>query len=508
MMESLQHLFNGFGLIMNPAILLGALFGGILGVIVGALPGLGSAAGCALLLPLTFKMDPTMAIVTLCALYYGNMFGGCISSILINIPGDSPAVMAALDGYSLTKKGKPGKALLIAFIASFIGGLLGAIILTIMGDVLANIGLAFGPPEIAMLIFIAMTSIGWALGEAPVKGMISTFFGLLLATIGQDIVTGKARMTFGSVNLFGGLSFIPVVIGLFGFSQIIGNIMNMDEADSKQKALTVGRIRLKDSLPTRTEWLRIIPASIRGSILGFFIGLLPGSGATMAASLSYITEKRVSKYRDEMGHGAVNGLAACESADNAASIGSFAPLLSLGIPGSATSAILLGGLLMWGLQPGPLFMKQNPEFSWSLIASMYVGDLMIALLCILTIPFLVNILKVPLRTLTPIIVVISVVGAYSVNQNPFDILVMIVFSFVGYFMQRYDYPLAPLVLTLVLGPTFETSIRQSFLMSYGSPAIFFTRPLSLGLFVVGASLIGIPAIANQIKKRYTAKMRE
>lgn len=501
MIESLQHLFNGFAMIMNPGILLGALFGGVLGVIVGALPGLGSAAGCALLLPLTFKMDPTMAIVTLCALYYGNMFGGGISAILINIPGDSPAVMTALDGYPMTKKGQPGKALFISFMASAIGGLLGAIILTILGEMLANIGLAFGPPEIAMLIFMAMTSIGWVLGEAPAKGMISTFFGLLLASIGQDIVTGKPRMTFGSVNLFGGMAFIPVVIGLFGFSQIIGNIVNMIEADRQQREISVGKIRLKESLPNKEDWKRIIPASIRGSVLGFFIGLLPGSGATMAATLSYITEQRVTRHKKEMGHGAVNGLAAAESANNAASIGSFAPLLSLGIPGSATSAILLGGLLMWGLQPGPLFMSQNPEFSWSLIASMYVGDLLIAVLCILTIPFLVNILKVPLKILTPIIVVVSVVGAYSVNQNPFDILVMLAFGFIGHFMLKFRYPLAPLVLTLVLGPTFETSIRQSFLMSYGSPAIFFTRPLSLGLFILGASLIIIPSIVNSIKKK-------
>ena len=492
---------NGFANVMQPGVLLGAFFGGAMGVIVGALPGLGSAAGCALLLPLTFRMDPTTAIVTLCALYYGNMFGGGISAILINIPGDSPAVMTALDGYPLTKQGKPGKALFISFVASAIGGVIGAVILTMLGDLLANIGLAFGPPEIAMLIFLAMTSIGWVLGESPVKGLVSTFIGLLLASIGQDIVTGNPRMTFGSLNLFGGLSFIPIVIGLFGFSQIIGNIINMDAAEKQQVAIAVDKIRLRDSLPDRKDWARIIPATLRGSVLGFFIGLLPGSGATMAASLSYISEQRITRHKDEMGKGAVNGLAASESANNAASIGSFAPLLSLGIPGSATSAILLGGLMMWGLQPGPLFMTQNPEFSWSLIASMYVGDLLIAAMCILAIPVLVNILKVPLKVLTPIIVVVSIVGAYSVNQNIFDIFVMMVGGFAGHFMLKYKYPLAPLVLTLVLGPTFETSIRQSFLMSSGSAAIFFTRPLSMGLFVAALLLVLIPSITKAIKKK-------
>lgn len=504
MIEILQHLMNGFANVMHPGVLLGAFFGGAMGVIVGALPGLGSAAGCALLLPLTFRMDPTTAIVTLCALYYGNMFGGGISAILINIPGDSPAVMTALDGYPLTKQGKPGKALFISFAASAMGGMIGAVILTMLGEMLANIGLAFGPPEIAMLIFLAMTSIGWVLGESPVKGLVSTFIGLLLASIGQDIVTGNPRMTFGSLNLFGGLSFIPIVIGLFGFSQIIGNIINMDTAEKQQIAIAVDKIRLRDSLPSRKDWIRIIPSTLRSSVLGFFIGLLPGSGATMAASLSYISEQRITKYKDEMGNGAVNGLAASESANNAASIGSFAPLLSLGIPGSATSAILLGGLMMWGLQPGPLFMTQNPEFSWSLIASMYVGDLMIAIMCILAIPILVNILKVPLKVLTPIIVVVSIVGAYSVNQNIFDILVMMVGGFAGHFMLKYKYPLAPLVLTLVLGPTFETSIRQSFLISSGSAAIFFTRPLSLALFVIAVLLVLVPGIAKSIKKKMKA----
>ena len=495
-MESLQMLMIGFSRILNPVTLIYVIAGGIMGVIFGALPGLGSAAGCALLLPLTFRMDPTTAIVTLCALYYGNMFGGAISAVLINIPGDSPAVMTALDGYPLTKKGLAGKALFICFAASAIGGFLGAVIITVMGEALANIGLAFGPPEITMLVLLAMMSIGWALGESPEKGLISTFFGLLLASIGQDIVTGSPRMTFGSMNLYGGLSFIPVVIGLFGFSQILLTITSKEG----QKVFSE-KIKLKESLPSKSDWKLILPTSLRSSFFGFFVGLLPGSGATMAASLSYLTEQRIAKNKDEMGKGAVNGLTAAEAANNAASIGAMAPLLSLGIPGSSTAAILLGGLMMWGLQPGPLFMSQNPEFSWGLIASMYVGDLLIGLICILSIPILVHILRIPLDILTPIVICVSVVGAYSVNQNIFDVYLMAASGFIGYFMLKYNYPLAPMVLTLVLGSTFESSIRQALLISSGSASIFFTRPISLGLFIGAVALVAIPATWSAMSKR-------
>lgn len=498
-MESLEMLLRGFSAILNPVTLLYVTAGGIMGVIFGALPGLGSAAGCALLLPLTFKMDPATAIVTLCALYYGNMFGGAISAVLINIPGDSPAVMTALDGYPLTRKGFAGKALFICFSASAIGGVLGAVIITIMGEALANVGLAFGPPEMTMLVLLAMMSIGWALGESPEKGLMSTFIGLLLASIGQDIVTGAPRMTFGSLNLYGGLSFIPVVIGLFGFSQILLTITSNEE----QKVFS-GKIKLRESLPNKSDWKLIIPTSLRSSFFGFFIGLLPGSGATMAASLSYLTEQRIAKNKDEMGKGAVNGLAAAEAGNNAASIGAMAPLLSLGIPGSSTSAILLGGLMMWGLQPGPLFMSQNPEFSWRLIASMYVGDLIIGVLCIVSIPVLIHILRVPLDILTPIVICISIVGAYSVNQNIFDVYLMAVSGFIGYFMLKYNYPLAPLVLTLVLGSTFESSIRQSLLISSGDASIFFVRPLSLGLFIAAIALVAIPAVWGALSTRTQA----
>lgn len=496
-MNTLELLMQGFKVCMEPMNLLTCMGGGILGVFVGALPGLGSVAGTALLLPLTYTMNPTAAIIMLAAIYYGNMFGGAISAILINIPGDAPAVMTAIDGYAMTKKGRAGTALFTAFIASGIGGLVGAVILTLLGSVLSTLGLKFGPPETAMLILVAMTSIGWILGESPTKGLAATGLGILLACVGLDSQTGENRLTFGLFYLLGGIPFIPTIIGLFGFSQVI---RTMVEGIHKQPDIDIGEVTLKGSIPHKEDWKRILPAAGRGSIFGFIVGLLPGSGATTATFLSYITEKRINRRKEEMGHGAPQGVAICEATNNSASIGAFGPLLSLGIPGSGTAAVLMGGLMMWGLQPGPLFMSNNPEFCWSLIASMFVGDLLICMLVILAIPVLVKILKIPNTLLVPIIICISIMGAYCMNNNENDILVMILAGVIGYLFLKFDLPLAPVALSLVLTAPLEAAIRQSFTISNGSPAIFFTRPISLGLFIVGVMFICAPIILSFIKK--------
>ena len=494
---------NGFGTVFQPMNLVYCVAGGALGVIVGALPGLGSVAGTALLLPLTYTMDPTAAIIMLAAIYYGNMFGGSISAILINIPGDAPCVMTALDGYKITQKGHAGRALFAAFISSGIGGLIGAVLLTLLGSALATVGLKFGPPETAMLILVAMTSIGWILGDSPTKGLIATGLGMILACIGLDSQTGEARLTFNIFYLLGGIPLIPTIIGFFGFSQVI---RTMVEGIHKVTNVKVGRINYRDSFPTKKEWKLILPTAFRGSFLGFFIGLLPGSGATTAAFLSYITEKRINKHnRESMGNGAPQGVAISESSNNAASIGSFGPLLSLGIPGSGTAAVLMGGLMMWGLQPGPLFMSTNPEFSWALIASMFTGDIIIVMITILAIPFLVNLLKIPNTILIPIILCVSTMGSYSVNNNTNDIYIMIVAGIIGYNFLKYNLPMAPIALTLVLTSSLETAIRQSFTISGGNGSIFFTRPISLSLFIVGLIFIGLPIVMSLIKKRMIDK---
>lgn len=497
-MNTFQMLLQGFSVCLQPANLLFCAAGGIMGVIVGALPGLGSVAGTALLLPLTYSMNPTAAIIMLAAIYYGNMFGGAISAILINIPGDAPAVMTAIDGYQMTRRGRAGQALFTAFVASGIGGMIGAVILTALGSVLSTLGLKFGPPETAMLILVAMTSIGWILGDSPAKGLAATGLGILLACIGLDAQTGENRLTFGLFYLLGGIPFIPTIIGFFGFSQVI---RTMVEGIRKVPEVNVGRVTLRNSLPAKEDWKRILPAAGRGSFLGFVIGLLPGSGATTAAFLTYIMEKRINRHKEEMGSGAPQGVAISESSNNSASIGAFGPLLSLGIPGSGTAAVLMGGLMMWGLQPGPLFMSNNPSFCWSLIASMFVGDIVICVLVILAIPVLVKILKIPNTILVPIILCISIMGAYCVNNNEKDILVMILAGLIGYLFLKFELPMAPIALALVLTSSLETAIRQSFTISNGNPMIFFTRPISLGLFLVGMVFVCMPLVMALVKKR-------
>ena len=486
---------------LEPFNLLMCALGGVLGVIVGALPGLGSVAGTALLLPITYSMNPTAAIIMLAAIYYGNMFGGAISAILINIPGDAPAVMTALDGYQMTKKNRAGQALFTAFVSSAIGGMVGAILVTALGSVLASIGLKFGSAETAMLILVAMTSIGWILGDNPAKGLVATGIGLILACIGIDSQLGGSRLTFGTLYLIAGIPLIPTIIGFFGFSQVI---RTMVEGIHKKQEVNVGRITYKNSIPEKKEIVGILPTIGRGSFLGFIIGMLPGSGATTAAFLTYIIEKRVNKRKELMGTGIPDGVAASESSNNAASIGAFVPLLSLGIPGSGTAAVLMGALMMWGLQPGPLFMSQNPEFCWSLIASMYVGDLIIALLCIALIPVLVNLLKVPNTYLVPIILCVSIIGAYCVNNNIKDIYVMLICGVIGYMFLKFNLPMAPIALGMVLCQSLETAIRQSFIISNGSASIFFTRPISLGLFIAGLFFILVP-VGMSLYKRIKAK---
>jgi putative tricarboxylic transport membrane protein len=502
-MDILSNLVTGFGQALLPVNIFFALAGGVMGVIVGALPGLGSIAGVALLLPLTFKLNPTSAIIMLAGIYYGNMFGGSISAILINIPGDSPAVMTALDGNQLAKQGRAGQALFMAFSASFFGGLIGIIILTVLGPFLAFVGLKFGPPEFAALIVLALTSIGWLLGDNPIKGVLAGASGLLIATIGVDMIEGLPRFTFGLVGLSSGVPFIPFVIGLFGLAQVVLMLAHPEEfrADETQPST---RLSLRSSLPSVKDWAASAWTILRSAVLGFYIGLLPGSGATTAAFLSYVAEKRLSKHPERLGQGAIEGVAASEAANNAASMGAFAPLLSLGIPGSGTTAILLGGLMMWGLTPGPLLFREAPEFVWGLIASMYVGNLLAAITCIVAIPVLVYVLRVPRAVMAPVIVVICILGAYSVNNSIFDLWVMLFSGVLGYFLNRLKFPIPAMVLSVVLGPRLMTSIRQSFMMSHGAASIFITRPISLTLLLLAVLLTAGPAIAGVIRKRRAA----
>ena len=496
-MENIELLFNGFLVALSPLNIFAALLGAILGLIVGAMPGIGSLAGVALLLPLTYKFNPTTAIIMLGALYYSNMYGGSFSAILLNIPGDSPAVMTALDGYPMAKKKKrPGQALFTANMASFIGGTIGMIILTFAGPALADLGLKFGPSEMTAILLIAMTSISWLLGENPIKGILITMFGILIASIGMDTLSGAPRYDFNSMYLLGGIPFTPFVIGTVGFSQVI-NLIN--ERHKMPDANLDTKLSIKGSMLTKHDFKRLLPPALRSGFLGTFIGVLPGAGATTGSFMGYAMQKKF-KSEEPLGTGAIEGIAACEAANNAAAAGAFAPLLALGIPGSGTGAVLLGGLMMWGLSPGPLLFQNEPDFAWGLIASLFLANILTLSIAILIIPFLTKIIAVPTKYMIPIITVVCVVGSYSTTYSMYGVFVMLVSGIFSYFLQKNSFPVAPMLLSFVLAPLLESNMRKAFIISGGSLNIFFTRPITLFLMIIFLSLIIIPIVRSIFKK--------
>lgn len=495
-MENVNLLLNGLSIALSMDNFTAAVVGAVIGLIVGAMPGIGSLSGVALLMPLTFKMDPTTAVIMLAALYYSNMYGGSFSAILLNIPGDSPAVMTCLDGYPMARHGKGGKALNISTYSSFVGGTIGIVVLTFLGPALADWGLAFGPAELTWLIIFALTSIGWMLGDKPSKGLLSTAIGMMIATIGVDKALGQPRFSFGIVDLFSGIDFIPLVIGMFGFGQVIDMVANRnDYKNTEYKHITI-----RESWLTMKETIRIMPASIRAGFLGTFVGVLPGAGATMASFLSYLTEKRISKNSANFGKGAPEGVAAAESANNAAAAGAFAPLLALGIPGSGTTAVLLGGLMMWGLKPGPLLFKENPDFVWGLIGSMYIGNVICLIIAIACIPLMAKVVNVPSSVMVPIISSVCIVGTYSVNNSMFDVGLMICAGGLAYLMQVAKIPDAPLLLSFVLTPMLEMYVRQAFDMSGGKLDAFVASKISIVLILLIIAFSVSPAFMKLIKK--------
>lgn len=496
-MDNIGMLLNGFAIALSPINVGAALLGAILGLIVGAMPGIGSLAGVALLLPLTYKFNPTTAIIMLGALYYANMYGGAFSAILLNIPGDSPAVMTAIDGYPMAKKKKrPGQALFTANVASFIGGSIGIIILTFAGPALANIGLKFGPSEMTAILLIAMTSISWLVGENPVKGILITMLGILVASIGMDTLSGAPRYDFGNMYLLGGIPFTPFVIGTVGFSQVIGL---MNERNKPADERVDSKLSIRGSLLTKHDFKRLLPPTLRSGLLGTFVGVLPGAGATTGSFMGYAMQKKF-KSEEPLGTGAIEGIAACEAANNAAAAGAFAPLLALGIPGSGTGAVLLGGLMMWGLNPGPLLFQNEPDFAWGLISSLYLSNFITLGIAIMVIPFLIKIITVPTKYMIPIITVVCVVGAYSTTYSMFGVFVMLTSGIISYLLQKNDYSSAPMLLAFVLAPLLESNMRKSFMISGGSLDIFFTRPITLFLMVIFLGLIIVPIIRGFFKK--------
>lgn len=496
-MENFTMLLEGFTVVLTVQNILVVLLGAVLGLVVGAMPGIGSLAGVALLLPLTYKFNPTTAIIMLGSLYYANMYGGAFSAILLNIPGDSPAVMTALDGYPMaTKRNRPGQALFTSNMSSFIGGIIGMIILTFTGPALANLGLKFGPAEMTALLLVAMTSIGWLVGENPTKGVVLTLVGILVASMGMDTLTGSPRFDFGNMYLLGGIPFTPFVIGTVGFSQVL---KLMQDRNKKIEANLSQKLTIRGSMLTLHDIKRLLPPAIRSGFLGTFVGVLPGAGATTGSFMGYAMQKAF-KSEEELGTGAIEGIAACEAANNAAAAGSFAPLLALGIPGSGTGAVLLGGLMMWGLNPGPLLFSSQPEFCWGLIASLFLANLLTLIIALGIIPFLIKILTVPVKILIPCITVVCIVGSYSTSNSMYGVLVMFFSGLGGYVLDRNGYSTAPMLLAFVLAPLLESNMRKSFIISHGSLDLFFEKPISAFLILVLFAIILTPVFKFVWKK--------
>ncbi len=495
MQDILYHLFNGFVIAVTGDNLFAALAGALMGLLIGALPGIGSVMGVALLLPLTFKMNPTTAIIMLAALYYSTMYAGAFTAILINIPGDPPSLMTTIDGYQLTLRGKAGKALAVSNWSSFVAGFIGVIILTFMGPMLADIGLAFGPAEMTMVILLALSAIAWLLGDDPVKGLLSTCLGVMLATVGLDAAVGKPRFALDIIDLLNGIDFIPLVIGLLGINEII----EMAAQKGGYRFKTTEKLTIRSNYLNFAEIKRIFRPTVFSSVLGAFVGCIPGAGTNTASFLCYVLEKRFGKNKAEMGKGALEGVAAPEAANNAAAAGAFAPLLALGIPSSGTVTVLLGGLMMWGITPGPLLFSEHPDLAWGLIASLYTGNIVCMIIAALSIPLMVQALKVPPVILTPVIMVICLVSAFAANNNLFDVWIMAIFGVVGFFFCRFQYPVAPFLMAFILTPRLELSARQAFDLSNGDPAIFVQKPIALAFLVIMILLFVAPLVLKFIK---------
>jgi putative tricarboxylic transport membrane protein len=478
------NILMGFGVALSWQNLLFCLIGTIYGTLIGVLPGIGPVVGVAILIPITFGLNATTAIITMAGVYYGAMYGGSTTSILINVPGESASVVTCLDGYEMAKKGRAAPALGMSALASFIAGTLAVVLLTFIAPPLADVALSFGPPEYFALAFMGLTLVTSLAGESMVKGLMSGIFGLIIACVGVDAVSGEERFTFGSIFLLDGFGFIGVAVGLFAVAEVLTNL-----EQTMEQIFIKAKFSLRSLFPTLQDWKVSLAPIFRSSFMAFFLGNLPGAGATIASFMAYAMEKKISKEPEKFGTGIMQGVAAPEAANNAAAGGSMVPLLALGIPSSGTSAVLLGALMVHGLKPGPLLFQTSPEFVWGLIASMYIANVILLILNLPLVGLWASLLRVPYRILMPIIVTISAVGVYATENNLFDMWVMFGFGIIGYLMRKLKFPPAPVVLALVLGPMFERTLRQSLTMSHGDVTIFFTRPISAVL--VSIALISL-----------------
>ena len=493
--SNLSALLEGFAVATQPHNLLAAFLGCLIGTAIGALPGIGPVTGVALLLPLTFGQPAVTAIIMLAGIYYGAMYGGAITSILVNAPGESASVVTALDGYQMARQGRGGVALALSAISSFVAGTVGVVLLMLLAPSMAEVALRFGPPENFALMLLGLTTVAGLGSGSTVKALISVVLGLMLGTVGLDAITGRNRYTLGFLELLEGIDFVVAAIGVFALGEVLANL-----AAGPAGSVSVARYGGFRSLwPRRRDLGRAFWPMVRGTLIGFVVGILPGAGATVSSFLAYSVERRLSRQPERFGRGAPEGVAAPEAANNAATAGAMAPMLVLGIPGSATTGIILAALLMFGLRPGPTLFLQNPDFVWGLFASMYIGNVVLLVLNLPLVGLFAQIARVPYRLLTFIIILFSVLGTYGLRNSLFDVYLLFLFGLVGYLFRLADIPPAPMALGLVLAPLLEQALRQSLIISRGSYLIFVQRPVALAVLLLAVLLSVGPVLWPRLR---------
>lgn len=498
MPDLFNNLWLGLSVAMLPANLVACFVGALLGTLIGVLPGLGPTATIAMLLPITFGLPVESAIIMLAGIYYGASYGGSTTAILVNLPGEASSVVTALDGYQMARQGNAGIALAVAAIGSFVAGSFGTLIVAAMSPLLTSVALSFGPPEyFSMMVLGLLMSVILSHGSV-LKSVAMIFVGLAIGFVGTDINTGVSRYTFGVGGLIDGINFVTVAMGLFGVTEIIRNL------EERQRDGEIELAPVNSLVPSRAQMREAVGPILRGSVLGSALGILPGAGPTLASFAAYALEKKVSRRPETFGKGAIAGVAGPESANNSAAQTSFIPLLTLGLPTNSVMALMIGALIVHGVQPGPLVIQNQPELFWGLIASMWVGNLMLLIINLPLIGIWIWLLRAPNHYLYPIILLLCAIGAYSLSNNSLDVLLMCAFGFIGYFLLRYGFEPAPLILGFVLGPMMEENLRRAMTMSFGDPTTFITRPISLGILLFTAASVLLIALPSLRKKREIA----
>ncbi len=495
-MEALAKLGLGFSVACEPSNFLFCFVGVFFGTLVGVLPGLGPVGAISLLLPLTFKLPPVTGIIILAGVFYGSMYGGSITSILVNIPGEAASIVTCIDGYKMARQGRAGPALGIAAFGSFIAGTVGIIGMMFFAPVLWQKALGFGAPEFFALTFLGLTLVAYLSRGSKINALIMAVLGLMVGCIGADPVSGEQRFSHGSFTLFDGLGIVPVAMGMFGIAEVLENLANQSVFERE-----VFKTKVRGLLPNLQDWKESFGPILRGSVLGFFIGILPGPGPIIASFSSYATEKKLSRNPEKFGSGAIAGVAGPESANNSATAGAFIPLLSLGLPGNVVMALIMGALMVHGVQPGPLFITKHPDLFWGVIASMYIGNLMLLVLNLPLIGIWVRILNIPYVILFPLIFLFCLIGVYTLNSNVVEIFIMILFGIIGFIMRKTGFEGAPFLLALVLGPIMESSFRQALIISHGNLGVFFTRPVSAVLLILGVACLASQLVPAFRKKK-------